>query len=85
VLVEMGADFNRAGRTFRVTPLHSAVASRSLAIVELLLQYGAAPDPTDPGGAPLHSAVMLGAGRAFLRVPLPCLRDVQNISEVTYV
>ena len=60
VLVGAGADVNHASPTFQVTPLHSAVASRSAEIVELLLSCGASPNSSEPGGSPLHSAACTG-------------------------
>ena len=63
VLIEAGADVNHASRTFQVTPLHSAVASRSAEIVELLLVQGASPNSSEAGGSPLHSAASVGDER----------------------
>src|SRR5438477_8622261 len=62
-LLESGADANCPSRNaLRVAPLHSAVAAGSLPLVELLLSYGAAPDPVEASGAtPLHSAAGLGS------------------------
>jgi uncharacterized protein len=62
LLVEAGADVDRPSRnSFRVTPLHSAVASGNVELVELLLAHGARPDPEEfLGATPLHSAAAAG-------------------------
>jgi len=58
LLVEAGADVNRASRNaIRVSPLHSAVASGSVTLLDLLLSHGAAPDAVEfLEATPLHSA-----------------------------
>jgi ankyrin repeat protein len=44
-LLEQGADPNIASRNdFKVAPIHSSVAAKSLEITQMLLQYGANPD-----------------------------------------
>ncbi len=57
-LADSGADVNRPSRNAaRVAPLHSAVASGSMAMVKLLLDRGAHPDSAEFHEAtPLHSA-----------------------------
>jgi ankyrin repeat protein len=62
MLVEAGADVNLPSRNaFHVYPLHSAVASGNVALVELLLRYGAKADPEEfLGATPLHSAAAGG-------------------------
>jgi uncharacterized protein len=57
-LADSGADVNRPSRNAaRVAPLHSAVASGSMALVKLLLDRGAHPDSAEFHEAtPLHSA-----------------------------
>lgn len=61
-LVAAGADVNRPSRnSIRVAPLHSAVASGNLALVDLLLQHGAVPDCVEfLEATPLHSAASMG-------------------------
>jgi ankyrin repeat protein len=63
MLVESGADVNRPSRnSIRVSPLHSAVASGSVALLDLLLSHGAAPDPVEfLEATPLHSAAAQGS------------------------
>lgn len=63
MLLEVGAEAGRASRNrMQVAPLHSAVASGNLALVELLLEYGAQPDPVESSGlTPLHSAAAHGS------------------------
>lgn len=62
-LVAAGADVNRPSRNaIRVAPLHSAVESGSLALVDLLLQHGAQPDCVEfLEATPLHSAAARGS------------------------
>jgi uncharacterized protein len=62
MLLAAGAEVNRASRNrLQVAPLHSAVASGNLALVELLLEHGATPDPVEfLGATPLHSAAAQG-------------------------
>jgi ankyrin repeat protein len=62
LLVEAGADVNRPSQnSFRVTPLHSAVASGKVELLDLLLAHGAAADPEEfLGATPLHSAAGRG-------------------------
>jgi ankyrin repeat protein len=62
VLVDSGADVNRPSRNaIGVYPLHSAVASGSAALVDLLLARGATPDVVEfLGITPLHSAAATG-------------------------
>jgi ankyrin repeat protein len=63
MLVESGADVNRPSRnSIRVSPLHSAVASGSIPLLDLLLSHGAAPDVVEfLEATPLHSAAALGS------------------------
>ncbi len=63
LLVERGADVDQPSRNaLRVAPLHSAVASGTLELVELLLSNGARPDCTESADAtPLHSAAGHGS------------------------
>jgi ankyrin repeat protein len=62
MLVEAGADVNQPSRNaIRVAPLHSAVESGSLPLLELLLAHGAKPDPVEfLQATPLHSAAAHG-------------------------
>ncbi len=62
MLVESGADVNSPSRNaIRVSPLHSAVESGSLALLDLLLSHGASPDPVEfLEATPLHSAAARG-------------------------
>jgi ankyrin repeat protein len=62
-LVTAGADVNRPSRNaIRVAPLHSAVESGSLALLNLLLEHGAGPDPVEfLEATPLHSAAARGS------------------------
>jgi len=61
-LVEAGADVNRPSRNaIRVAPLHSAVESGSLVLLDLLLSHGASPDAVEfLEATPLHSAAARG-------------------------
>ena len=63
ILVDAGADVNRqSDNAIRVTPLHSAVESGSVPLLELLLAHGAKPDPVEfLGATPLHSAAARGS------------------------
>ncbi|HLL83530.1 MAG TPA: ankyrin repeat domain-containing protein [Longimicrobium sp.] len=62
LLLERGAQANTASRNgLRVTPLHSAVARRSVESVHLLLRAGADPNARQQGGyTPLHGAAAEG-------------------------
>jgi uncharacterized protein len=62
-LLAAGADVNRPSRNaIRVAPLHSAVESGSLALLNLLLEHGARPDPVEfLEATPLHSAAARGS------------------------
>ncbi len=61
-LIESGAEVNSPSRNDqKVTPLHSAAASRSLEISRLLLDHGADPDARQEGDfTPLHEAAANG-------------------------
>jgi ankyrin repeat protein len=61
-LIQAGADVNAPSRnSFRVAPLHSAVASGKVELVELLLAHGASPDSAEfLEATPLHSAAASG-------------------------
>lgn len=61
-LVAAGADVNRPSRnSIRVAPLHSAVESGSVALLNLLLEHGARPDAVEfLEATPLHSAAARG-------------------------
>ena len=61
-LIEAGADADACSQNvMSVHPLHSAVASRSLRCVELLLAAGSDPNARQAGGyTPLHEAVHNG-------------------------
>lgn len=63
ILVESGADVNRPSRnSIRVSPLHSAVESGSIQLLDLLLSHGAAPDAVEfLEATPLHSAAARGS------------------------
>ena len=63
VLVGAGADVDRPSHNaIRVAPLHSAVESGSLALVNLLLEHGAKPDCVEfLEATPLHSAAARGS------------------------
>jgi ankyrin repeat protein len=63
MLVESGADVNRSSRnSIRVSPLHSAVASGSIPLLDLLLSHGATPDTVEfLEATPLHSAAAHGS------------------------
>ena len=58
LLLDRGADASMASNnTLRLAPLHSAVASDSFELVDLLLACGADPNPREASGStPLHSA-----------------------------
>ncbi|MDP3911671.1 MAG: ankyrin repeat domain-containing protein [Gemmatimonadales bacterium] len=62
LLLARGADIAQVARNpMRVQPLHAAVASRSLPVVELLVNAGAAIDARQQEGfTPLHGAVHQG-------------------------
>jgi ankyrin repeat protein len=62
MLVESGADVNRPSRnSIRVSPLHSAVESGSIPLLDLLLSHGAKPDAVEfLEATPLHSAAARG-------------------------
>jgi ankyrin repeat protein len=62
-LVDAGADVNRPSRNaIRVAPLHSAVESGSMALLNLLLEHGARPDAVEfLEATPLHSAAARGS------------------------
>ena len=57
-LINEGADVNIASSNdFKVAPIHSAVAAKSLLITQLLLDKGADPNAQQQSGvAPLHAA-----------------------------
>jgi uncharacterized protein len=61
-LLGKGADVNAASQNNqRVTPLHAAAASQSVAITQMLLQHGADANARQNGGfTPLHSAAQNG-------------------------
>lgn len=63
IVVVAGADVNRPSRNaIRAAPLQSAVVSGSLALLDLLLQHGAHPDPVEfLSATPLHSAAARGS------------------------
>jgi ankyrin repeat protein len=63
LLVDSGADVNRPSRNaIRVAPLHSAIASGNVALLDLLLSRGAVPDPVEfLEATPLHSAAVHGS------------------------
>jgi uncharacterized protein len=62
-LVAAGADVNRPSKNaIRVSPLHSAVESGSLPLLNLLLEHGAQPDAVEfLEATPLHSAAARGS------------------------
>jgi ankyrin repeat protein len=62
MLVDAAADVNSPSRNaLRVSPLHSAVASGSVALLDLLLAHGAKADAEEYQEAtPLHSAAAAG-------------------------
>ncbi|MDN5214284.1 ankyrin repeat domain-containing protein [Fulvivirgaceae bacterium BMA12] len=61
-LIEAGADVNlAANNSFKVRPLHSAVATKNIKIARLLLNQGAAVNASQMAGiTPLHSAAHNG-------------------------
>jgi uncharacterized protein len=61
-LVAAGPDVDRPSRNaIRVAPLHSAVQSGKPALLNLLLEHGARPDPVEfLESTPLHSATARG-------------------------
>jgi uncharacterized protein len=61
-LAAAGAEVDRASQNpLQVAPLHSAVASGNIALLNLLLDRGASPDPVESSGlTPLHSAAAHG-------------------------
>lgn len=63
LLVDAGADVDRpSDNAIRVAPLHSAVESGSLPLLDLLLAHGAKPDPVEfLQATPLHSAAARGS------------------------
>lgn len=63
MLVESGADVNRPSRnSIRVSPLHSAVESGSISLLDLLLSHGATPDAVEfLEATPLDSAAARGS------------------------
>ena len=69
-LVAAGAVVNRPSRNaIRVTPLHSAVESGSLALLDLLLAHGAHADPVEfLGATPLDSAAARGSRKMVDRL-----------------
>ena len=79
MLVDSGADVNRPSRnSIRVSPLHSAVESGSVALLDLLLAHGAAPDPVEfLEATPLHSAAARG-GREMVEKLLTAGADRQR-------
>jgi ankyrin repeat protein len=57
VLLEYGADIHANGNLAGATPLHVGATAGSLAVVELLLKYGAEVLAKDIfGSSPLHDA-----------------------------
>jgi len=70
LLVEKHADVNRPSRNaIRVAPLHSAVESGSLALLDLLLAHGAQPDAVEfLEATPLHSAAARGSREMVQRL-----------------
>jgi ankyrin repeat protein len=57
VLLEHGADIHASGNLAGATPLHVGSTAGSLAVVELLLKYGAEVSAKDIfGSSPLHDA-----------------------------
>lgn len=62
LLLDRGADPGLpSANKLRVAPLHSAVATSLVELVDLLLAHGTDPAPRDGGrGTPLHSAAGLG-------------------------
>jgi ankyrin repeat protein len=70
MLVERGADVNLPSRNaLRVAPLHSAVASGKVELLDLLLSHGAKPDCAEAVDAtPLHSAAGHGSREMVRRL-----------------
>jgi len=70
LLLDAGADPNLAARNkLAVAPLHSAVATIKLAVVELLLARGARPDREEGSGmTPLHTAAGHGNREIIARL-----------------
>ncbi len=70
MLVESGADVDLPSRNaLHVAPLHSAVASGSLALLDLLLARGAKPDCVEfLEATPLHSAAAQGSPEMVQRL-----------------
>jgi ankyrin repeat protein len=70
MLVDAGADVNEPSHNaIRVAPLHSAVASGQVGLVELLLAHGARPDPVEfLGATPLHAAAAEGRSEMVQRL-----------------
>ncbi len=69
-LVDVGADVNRPScNDIRVFPLHSAVESGRLELLDLLLAHGATADPAEfLGATPLHSAAARGSREMVARL-----------------
>jgi ankyrin repeat protein len=63
LLVAAGADVNRpSNNSIRVAPLHSAIASGNVELLDLLLSHGAKPDAVEfLEATPLHSAAARGS------------------------
>jgi uncharacterized protein len=70
MLVEAGADVNRpSDNSIRVAPLHSAVESGSVALLDLLLSHGAKPDCVEfLEATPLHSAAARGSREMVVKL-----------------
>ncbi len=70
LLLDAGADPNLAARNaLAVSPLHSAVATDRLPLVELLLSHGALPNPEEGSGmTPLHTAAGHGNREIIARL-----------------
>lgn len=78
-LVAAGADVNRPSRNaIRVSPLHSAVESGRVALLDLLLENGASPDAVEfLEATPLHSAAARG-NREMVEKLLAARADAQR-------